>query len=68
MTLRKVSIGPPGLTLDKGDSNEGVRGINVRRVPKRRGGKGCSEIYRASVVTLGGIAERNCKIYPLQKL
>ena len=43
---------PPGLTLDKDESDEGVSGINVRRFVERREGRGCSGVYRASVVTL----------------
>ena len=45
---------PPGLTLDKDESDEGVSGINVRRfvVGRGEGGRGCSGVYCASVVTL----------------
>jgi hypothetical protein len=50
--LRTVSIKPPGLTQDKDDNIECVSGINVQQVPKRREGRGCSEVYRATVVTL----------------
>ena len=43
---------PPGLTLDKDESDEGVSGINLRRFVDRREGRDCSGVYRAGVVIL----------------
>jgi len=43
---------PPGLTLDKDESDEGVSGINVWRFVERREGRGCSGACHVSVVIL----------------
>lgn len=43
---------PPGLTLDKDESDEGVSGINVRRIVERREGRGCSSVYHISFVII----------------